>query len=50
MSSSALLKLLRTSVKPVHKCYLYPGFTEDLNNFGRSDDDMIYIEKNYDFL
>ena len=34
MSLSELPKLLRSSVKPVHK-------TEDLNNFGRSDDDMV---------
>ena len=29
----------RTSVKPVHKCYLCTGFTEVLNN-GRPGDDM----------
>ena len=33
--SSDLPKLLKTSVKPVHT-----GFTEVLNNIGRSDDDM----------
>ena len=25
----------------VHKCYLCTGFTEVLDNFGRSDDDMV---------
>ena len=45
MSSSDLSKLLRTSIKPVHKCYLWTGFTEVLNNFGRSDDDMIKWKK-----
>ena len=30
MSSSDLPKLLRASVKPVHKCYLCTGFTEVL--------------------
>ena len=43
MSLSDLLKLLMTSVKPVHKRYLCTGFTEVLDNFGRSDDDMVYI-------
>ena len=41
MSSSDLSKLSRTSVKSVHKFYLCTGFTEVLNNFGISDDDMI---------
>ena len=34
MKLSDLPRLL----KPVHKCYLCTGFTEVLNNFGRSDD------------
>ena len=38
---SDLPKLLSTSVKPVHKYYLCTGFIEVLNNFGRSDNDMI---------
>ena len=40
-ASPDLPKLLRTSLKPVHKYYLCTGFTKVLNNFGRSDDDMI---------
>ena len=35
-----LPKLLRTSVKPVFIQHLCTGFTEVLNNFGKSDDDM----------
>ena len=27
----------------IHKCYLCTGFTEVLDNFGRSNDDMVYI-------
>ena len=42
MSSSDLLKLLRTSVKPIHEWCLCTGFTEVPNNFGRPDDDMVY--------
>ena len=34
-------KGLWTSVKPVHKCYLCTGFTEALNSFGTSNDDMV---------
>ena len=46
MPSSDLQKLLRTSVKPVHKYYLCTGFTEVLNNFDRSgDDDDMFSEK-----
>ena len=30
-----------SSVKPVQKCYLCTDFTEVLNNFDRSDDDMV---------
>ena len=41
MTSSNVPKLLRSSVKPVHKCFLCTGFTEVLNNFGRSDDDAV---------
>ena len=41
MSSSDLPKLSNTSVKPVHKYYLFTGFTKVLNNFGRSDDAII---------
>ena len=44
MSLSGLPKLLRISVKLVHKCYLgmyCTVFTEVLNNFGRSNDDMV---------
>ena len=33
--------ILRTSVKLVHKCYLCTGFTEVLNNFGRSDNGLV---------
>ena len=44
MSLPELPKLLRTSAEPVHKCYLSTGFTEVLNNFGRSDDE-IFSEK-----
>ena len=41
MSLSDLPKLSRTSVKLVRKCYLCTGFTEVLNNFGRSDNEMV---------
>ena len=34
-------KFLRASAKPVHKCFLYTGFTKVLINFGRSDNDMV---------
>ena len=34
-------KIIKESVKPVHECYLCTGFTEALNNFGSSDDDMV---------
>ena len=44
MSSPDLSKLLRTSVKPVYKCYLWTGSTELLTNFGKSDDDIIYFK------
>ena len=47
MSLSDLPKLLRTSVKPLHKYYLCTGFTEVLNNFGKSDNDLIYLVKTY---
>ena len=45
MSLSDLPKLLRTSVKPVHKRYPCTGFKEVLNNFGGSDDEMILWKK-----
>ena len=41
ISSSYLRELLRTFVKSVNKCQLCTGLTEVLNNFGRSDDDMV---------
>ena len=47
MSLSDLPKLLRTPVKPVHKCYLCTGFKEVLNNFGRSDNDKIQWKNAY---
>ena len=45
MSSSDLPKLLRTPIKTVHRPYLCTGLKEVLNNFGRSDDNMIFSEK-----
>ena len=41
MSSSDLPKFSTTSVKPVHKYYLYTDFTEVVEHFGRSDYDMV---------
>ena len=41
MSLTDLPKVSNTSVKPVHKYYFFTDFTEEFENFGRSDDDMI---------
>ena len=41
MSSSDVPKFSTTSVKPVHKYYLCTDFAKVVDNFGRSDDDMI---------
>ena len=47
MPSSDLPKLLRTSVKPVHKCYLCTGFTEVLNNSGTLYNAILRIPRNF---
>ena len=45
MPASDLPKFSTISVKSVHKCYLFTGFTEVVENIGRSDNDMIYVIK-----